>query len=427
MLLFYRVFTNLLYPIFIIIIFLRKFFKKEDNKRYKEKIFYNNFNAITKSNLNLIWFQAASIGELKSILPILDSLNKQFKNLEFLITTTTLSSGNLAKKELKRFHNAQHRFFPIDIKFLINKFLSAWKPKAIFFVDSEIWPNLILQAREKNIPLVLINARITLKTFKRWMLVPDIAKKIFSCFSLCLSSSKETEGYLKDLNAKNVSFSGNLKLIGEIDKSKLSYSNINILEKNRFWLAASTHEGEESLCLKTHLFLKKKYNNVKTIIAPRHIERSNRIRKLCESYNLTSQVLNLNETILNESEIIIINTFGVLSSFYKHAKSVFIGKSTIKKLESVGGQNPVDAAKSGCKIYHGPYVYNFKEIYAILEKNNISNTIESSTELGNFLIKDLEDYGYDNKKFPSLMNDLGQKTLTDTMTRINNFMTNETK
>lgn len=427
MLLFYRVFTNLLYPIFIIIIFLRKFFKKEDNKRYKEKIFYNNFNAITKSNLNLIWFQAASIGELKSILPILDSLNKQFKNLEFLITTTTLSSGNLAKKELKRFHNAQHRFFPIDIKFLINKFLSAWKPKAIFFVDSEIWPNLILQAREKNIPLVLINARITLKTFKRWMLVPDIAKKIFSCFSLCLSSSKETEGYLKDLNAKNVSFSGNLKLIGEIDKSKLSYSNINVLEKNRFWLAASTHEGEESLCLKTHLFLKKKYNNVKTIIAPRHIERSNRIRKLCESYNLTSQVLNLNETILNESEIIIINTFGVLSSFYKHAKSVFIGKSTIKKLESVGGQNPVDAAKSGCKIYHGPYVYNFKEIYAILEKNNISNTIESSTELGNFLIKDLEDYGYDNKKFPSLMNDLGQKTLTDTMTRINNFMTNETK
>ena len=344
-----------------------------------------------------------------------------------MITTTTLSSGNLAKKELKRFHNAQHRFFPIDIKFLINKFLSAWKPKAIFFVDSEIWPNLILQAREKNIPLVLINARITLKTFKRWMLVPDIAKKIFSCFSLCLSSSKETEGYLKDLNAKNVSFSGNLKLIGEIDKSKLSYSNINVLEKNRFWLAASTHEGEESLCLKTHLFLKKKYNNVKTIIAPRHIERSNRIRKLCESYNLTSQVLNLNETILNESEIIIINTFGVLSSFYKHAKSVFIGKSTIKKLESVGGQNPVDAAKSGCKIYHGPYVYNFKEIYAILEKNNISNTIESSTELGNFLIKDLEDYGYDNKKFPSLMNDLGQKTLTDTMTRINNFMTNETK
>ena len=120
MLLFYRVFTNLLYPIFIIIIFLRKFFKKEDNKRYKEKIFYNNFNAITKSNLNLIWFQAASIGELKSILPILDSLNKQFKNLEFLITTTTLSSGNLAKKELKRFHNAQHRFFPIDIKFLIS-------------------------------------------------------------------------------------------------------------------------------------------------------------------------------------------------------------------------------------------------------------------------------------------------------------------
>ena len=426
MLLLYRVFTNLLYPIFIIIIFFRMLLRKEDNKRYKEKIFYNYFNAKIKSQSNLIWFQAASIGEFKSILPILESLNRQYNNLEFLITTTTLSSSYLAKKELKKFHNAQHRFFPIDVRFLISKFLSVWKPKAIFFVDSEIWPNLILEAKRKKIPLILINARITSKTFKRWMTIPKVAKKIFNCFNLCLASSKETERHLKELNANNISFSGNLKLIGELSKNMLSSSNIDVLKKNKFWLAASTHKGEEGFCIYTHLYLKKKYKNVKTIIVPRHIDRANKIKKLCESYKLTTQVLNLDETISDSSEIIIINSFGVLSGFYKCIKSVFIGKSLLKKLENVGGQNPVDAAKAGCKIYHGPYVYNFKEIYDILEKYNISKVVKNSAALSEFLIKDFDNYENKNVEFPDLKK-LGQRTLTDTMTRINNFLINEIK
>ena len=297
MLFLYRVLTNLLYPLFVIIIFFRKFIKKEDIKRYKEKIFYTHFNPKIKNESNLIWFQAASIGEFKSILPILESLNRKYDNLEFLVTTTTLTASYLAKQELTKFHNAQHRFFPIDVKFLINKFLSVWRPRAIFFVDSEIWPNLILEARKKNIPLILINARITSKTFKRWMLIPGVAKKIFNCFSLCLSSNKESVEYLRKLNANSISFSGNLKLIGKIDKNTLSSSNIKILKNIKFWLAVSTHEGEENFCLKTHLLLKKKYKDIKTIIAPRHIDRVYRVKKLCETYKFSSQVLNFDEKI----------------------------------------------------------------------------------------------------------------------------------
>ena len=162
----YRVITNILYPLIILIIFFRTFFNKEDKKRFKEKIFSSSFNVERKKDNKLLWFHAASIGEIKSILPVIKELNKKKDNLEFLITTVTLSSSQIAEIELKNIENAKHRFFPIDSHFLIKKFLSLWKPFAIFLVDSEIWPNLITQAKRENIFLALINARIS-KNFGR--------------------------------------------------------------------------------------------------------------------------------------------------------------------------------------------------------------------------------------------------------------------
>ena len=177
-------------------------FKKEDPVRYKEKILISQFNASKKISQKLIWFHAASIGEFKSIIPIINDLNKKHKNLKFLITTTTLSSGNLANIELRRFKNAEHRYLPYDVPFLINNFLDLWKPNKIFLVDSEIWPNLILKTKELNIPIALLNARLTPKTFKRWMLFPKTAKKIFSIFDLCICSSNETKKNLEKLKLK---------------------------------------------------------------------------------------------------------------------------------------------------------------------------------------------------------------------------------
>jgi 3-deoxy-D-manno-octulosonic-acid transferase len=427
MILIYRVLTTLIYPLLFIYIFIRKLKKKEDQVRYKEKIFPSHFNVNRKKNSKLIWFHAASIGEFKSILPIIRELNKNNDNYEFLISTITLSSSNLAKEELKNFNNVQHRFFPFDVNFLINKFIFLWKPNIIFLVDSEIWPNLILKANKNKIPLVLINARITAKTFKKWMMFPNTAKIIFNLFDLCLTSNLETKNFLKRLNAKNVYFNGNIKLINNINKDEVRNLNEKILLKSRFWLASSTHEGEEILCLKTHLDLKKRYKNVITIIAPRHIERAQSIKNLCKTFNLNVQILNKDEIFLEDKEILIINSFGVLQNYFKYAKSVFIGKSTIKKLENDGGQNPIDAAKLGCKIYHGPYVYNFREIYDILEKNNISKEIKNFTELSNNLIKDLEVAHKEDKKISNLINSLGQKTLADTMKNINNILLNEIK
>ena len=427
MIIFYRILTTFLYPFLILLILFRKIIKKEDDNRYKEKIFPSYFNINRKSKSFLIWFHAASLGEFKSILPIINELNKNNKDLEFLISTTTLSSSNLAKKELKKFNNAHHRFFPLDVEFLINKFLLLWRPNAIFLVDSEIWPNLIFKAKKNKIPLALINARITSKTFKRWIKLMGVAKKIFGLFDLCLTSNLETKNYLLKLNAKNVYFNGNIKLINQIDENKIENLNEKFLSKKKFWLAASTHKGEDIFCLKTHFQIKQKYKNIVTIIAPRHIERVQEIVILCKNFNLSSQVLNNDEIIEDDKEIIIINSFGVLQNYFKYAKSVFIGKSTIEKLRNVGGQNPIDAAKLGCKIYHGPYVYNFKDIYEILKENNVSKKINDYNELSNNLIIDLEKPHKEDNKISDLINNLGNKTLTDTMKNINKFLFNEIK
>jgi 3-deoxy-D-manno-octulosonic-acid transferase len=425
MILFYRVLTTLIYPLLFIYIFIRKLKKKEDPIRFKEKILTSHFNVIKKKT-KLIWFHASSIGEFKSILPIIEELNIN-NNYEFLISTTTYSSSILAQEELKKFNNIYHRFFPFDVGFLINKFLLLWKPDVIFLVDSEIWPNLILKANKLKIPLILINARITSKSFEKWMLFPSTAKNIFNLFNLCLASNLETKIFLERLNAKNIYLNGNIKFSNKLDKKNIKNLNYKILTRNRFWLAASTHEGEEALCIKTHLKLKDKYKKIITIIAPRHIERVQKIAELCKSYDLDFQILDKNEVFSEEKEIIIINSFGVLQEYFKFARSVFIGKSTLKKLEKEGGQNPIDAAKLGCKIYHGPYVYNFKEIYELLKQKNISKEIKDYTDLSKYLIEDLNKIHNKDKEILYSIDDLGKKILNDTINILNNILHNEIK
>ena len=418
----YRTIAFIIYPLLIILIFFRKIFNKEDKDRYKEKIFSSSFRVKRTNGLKLVLFHAASIGEFKSIIPIIKELEKKNENLEFLVTTQTTSSANLANIELKRFKKATHRYLPLDVNFLMKKFLSHWKPDAIFLVDSEIWPNLIFLANRRGIPLGIINARITRKTYDRWKLFPKMARSIFGLFDLCIVSNTETKKYLENFNAKNVFYFGNLKFCENLEKTQFFNKNSKFLESNKFWLAASTHEGEDDFCLNTHIELRKKIKNVKTIIVPRHISRVKRIKKMGESLNLTCQILNPDEEMLDNKEIIIINSFGKLQSFYKYSKSVFIGKSIIKKFEDVGGQNPIEAAKLGCKIYHGPYVYNFKDVYLILAQKNVSKQVNNYRELVENLIFDLNNSKENNLEFISLTNQLEQKILNDSMEKINFFI-----
>ena len=425
MIFFYRVLTTLLYPFLFLFVYLRKILKKEDPKRFKEKILVSHYNVIPQNKSKLIWFHAASIGEFKSIIPIIYQLNKSNNKFHFLITTTTLSSGNLASVELDKILNAEHRYLPFDVPFLIDKFLNLWKPTRIFLVDSEVWPNLILKAKKYKIPIAIINARLTSKSFQRWMIFPKIAKKIFGIFDLCICSNNETKDYFEKLGLKKVYFKGNIKLIDQINVSKIKNLNHQTLLTRRFWFAASTHKEEETFCLKTHLKLKEKFKDVLTIIAPRHIDRSLDIKILAEKLNLKVQILNKGDIISENKELIIINYFGSLQSYFKYAKSVFIGKSMIKKLIHDGGQNPIEAAKLNCKVYHGPYVYNFEEIYKILKMNNISKKINDYHELSDCLLTDLELTKKNIEQISDPLKGLGQKTLIDTTSLLDNFINND--
>ena len=415
----YGTLTLIIYPLLIILIFFRKIINKEDKNRYKEKIFPSSFNVKRNNDSKLILFHAASIGELKSILPIIKELEKKNENFEFLVTTLTSSSANLAKIELKKFKNAQHRFLPLDVNFLMKKFLYLWKPDVIFLVDSEIWPNLIFLANQNKIPLGIINARITKKTYNKWILFPKMAKSIFSLFKLCIVSNQETKKFLESFNAKNIFYFGNLKFCESLDKTQTKDKNSRFFNFNKFWLAASTHKGEDEFCLKAHIELRKKIKNIKTIIVPRHISRAKRIKQIGEKFNLTCQILNSDEEILNSKEIIIVNSFGKLQSFYKYSKSVFIGKSTIKRLENVGGQNPIEAAKMGCKIYHGPFIYNFKDVYLLLSQKNVSKQVNNYKELVENLTSDLNSPKDTNSAFISFVKHLEKEILNKSMKKIN--------
>jgi 3-deoxy-D-manno-octulosonic-acid transferase len=418
----YRYLTYIFFPVFVILIYCRSFFNKEDKVRFKEKIFSSSFKILKDNNKKLIWFHAASIGECLSIMPLIDELNNKYKNINFLITTVTLSSSKLLEKKLQTYKNIVHRFFPLDLENLVENFLNNWQPDLVCFVDSEIWPNFLFKIKEKNIPLLLINARLTKKSFNKWKIVLNFARKIFNNFDLCLAASEESKNNLNNLQVKNLKYIGNLKYSVHSALDKLENSNKKILNNYKTWCAASTHSGEESIILKTHIEIKKKYNNILTIIVPRHIGRSIYISNLSKKLDLNVQILNDADLISSNIDILIINSFGILPKYFNYCKNIFIGKSLLKEKQSVGGQNPIEAAKLGCKIFHGPYVYNFREVYDLLRSYGIAEEVNNELELYERLILNFENSAVVNQNKLNLLNSYGEKILKKTSLEIGAYL-----
>ncbi len=378
MLIIYRFLINLVLILSPIILILRFFKEKEDPIRFKEKIgFFNK----KKKEGKLIWFHGASVGELQSIIPLIEKLEKNKSIRQILVTSNTLSSSKVLK--VNKFKKVIHQFFPIDSNIIIKKFLNYWKPSKALFIDSEFWPNTIMQLKQKKIPIILINGRITDNTFKRWQVLSNFSKNLFNKFDLCLSSSKQSLKYLERLNFKNIKFFGNLKYAqSEIDNLKFDNSLKKFLSNKKTWCASSTHDPEELIVAQTHKILKKKIKNLITIIIPRHVERHKTIKHSLEKLNLKVHVDRPRKKIDPYTDIYLVNSYGKTKSFYNNCNNVFLGGSFIKH----GGQNPLEAARYGCSIINGPNVKNFNEIYEFLKGNKISTTIKKSKKLPNQLI-----------------------------------------
>ena len=409
----YYLITKVLYYLLYPYLHLRILRKKECPLRYKEKL---GVSLKTRNNGYLIWFHCSSIGELKSIFPIIDHYLK--KN-QILVTTSTLGSNEVFQKKYYNSKNVIHQYAPIDSPQIVKKFFKKWNPNIIFFTESEIWPNQIFYAKNKNIPIILLNARISNKSFIKWKLIKSSMNKILNCFDLILCQSKESADYFNYFETNNIRIPGNLKfVVSENFENENKEENLN-LQKKLIFIALSTHPTEEEFCIKVHASLKSQYPNLLTIIIPRHINRIHEIQKIIRNTKLNFLIAESLDNLENNTDILIINSYGNTKKILKSSKYVFIGGSLVNH----GGQNPIEVAYNNALIFHGPYVHNFTEIYDFLNKENIAFKINSEIELIDQLKAKFNNY--QNKNIKEKIIKIGDEILSSTIKKLDEYIINQ--
>ena len=406
----YQIILSLLVLISPILIIFRIYKGKEDKIRFREKF---SIPSKKRSKGKLIWFHGASVGEILSIIPLIENYEKDKLINQILVTSSTLSSSKVLKKF--KFKKTVHQFYPIDHFFFTKRFLEYWKPNLAIFIDSEIWPNMFKKLEEKKISLILLNARITKKTFLRWQSLKNVSQKVFKKISIAYPQNLETKYFLKKLKVKKIKTIGNLKF-AEQDNEIMNKLNFRFKSK-KIWVASSTHSDEEIFCGKTHIELKKKIKNLLTILIPRHIHRAQEIKSELENLRLNVTNHSSNTKNLKNIDIYIVDTFGETKQFHKVGTSVFIGGSIINR----GGQNPLEAARYGARILHGPNVDNFKDVYKSLSNLKISKKITTPRELASSIIFKR------NKKLGDKIKKIGVKILKETINDLDKLIKNEFK
>ncbi len=398
-------------PIFIL---LRIFKNKEHKKRYIEKF---SLTSKKRKNGNLMWFHAASVGEILSIIPLVMFYEKRKKVNQILITSSTLSSSKIIEKF--KFKKTIHQFFPIDHFVFVNKFLDHWKPSLAVFIESEVWPYMFKELYNRKISLILLNARLTKKTFNRWLKIKFFAKYIFKKIKIAYPQNLETKKFLKQLDVKNIYHIGNLKFAQNknISQNKILNEFKFNLRGKKTWVASSTHSGEEIFCAKAHIKLKKNIKNLITIIIPRHIHRTSEIRAEIERLNLKVTLHSNKPNNFKNTDIYLVDTFGETNIFHQISATVFLGGSIVRR----GGQNPLEAARFGAKILHGPNTDNFKDVYKLLKVLKVSKKIDKPEQLASSIIFKK------NKKIGFKIKNIGEKILKKTIKEFDNLINNEFK
>ncbi len=384
---------------------------KEDPKRFTER--YCKYKE-AQNKAPLVWIHTASVGEMMSIIPILKKLESNKKIKKILLTSTTTSSANIFLKF--KFKKTIHKYFPIDTDLFSNKFINFWNPKIAIFVESEVWPNMIKNLKLKKIPIILINARITKKSFDKWIKLKKFSKSIFGKINLALPQNKETSKYLKSLGVRNVRFCGNLKYYdNKYKKDKKNFTNSK-LKNYKVWCAASTHHNEEIIIGNIHKKLKRKIKNILTIIIPRHIKRTKSIENQLREIDLKVQTHSQDKKIKDKMDIYLVDSFGINKSFYQLSNITFMGGSLIPH----GGQNPLEPARLSNFIIHGAYIKNFKEVYSYLKKQKISLMTNSSLDIEKIVYEKI------NKRVSiskiNKINDLGDKVLKKNLSELDNYI-----
>lgn len=357
----YRAGTMALAPLSPALLAWRRRRGKEDAARVRERM---GVAGLPRRNGPLIWLHGASVGESLALLPLIQRLAG--RGFQVLITTGTVSSSQILKSRLPG--DAVHQFVPLDVPRFIARFLDHWRPDLVLIAESELWPNLLCQVSARSIPIALVNARLSPRSFRRWSRLPRAVASLLRRIDLCLAQSQDDAARLLRLGAPRVQVAGNLKYdapappVGACELAALT----GCIGSRPVWLAASTHPGEEAITLEVHRRVAARFPALLTIIAPRHVERGAEIAGLADAAGLPSGRRSRAATISPDIAVYIADTMGEAGLYYRLAGVVFVGKS----LSAGGGQNPIEPAKLGSAILHGPRVENFAEVYQELDASH---------------------------------------------------------
>lgn len=368
----YNVLIRTLYPL-VIRSYIQKRIEigKEDTKRFNERI---GRPIKERPSGRLIWFHGASVGESVSMLPLINKLLETSEDTHVMVTTGTTTSADLMGKRLPE--RAFHQYIPIDNPAFTKRFVKHWRPDLVLWFESDFWPAMLSTIKKKNIPLILVNGRISNKSFKRWQQFDFLCKELLSCFTFCLGQSEEDAYRLRVLGAKDSTCLGNLKFAGlpiPVDENKKS-EILKQIDSRPLFCISSTHDNEEYQLGRHFKKLFEKHPDLLIIIAPRHPQRGTDIQKQMKELGFETALRSAQEPITKKTQVYIADTIGELGIWYGISPIVFIGGSLIPH----GGQNFMEPSRLKDAVIVGPYMHNFTEAMQRAQKANaIIQTIDA--------------------------------------------------
>ena len=345
---------------------------KEHPERLKERL---GQASMPRPKGPLVWVHGASVGEMLAAVALIERLRA--RDFAVLVTSGTVTSAALAEQRLPP--GVLHQFVPLDAPRFVRRFLDHWRPGLALFVESDLWPNLICSCAKRRIPMIIINGRLSERSFKRWRRLPAVIAALLNRFDLCLAqSATDAERYAK-LGAPRVNATGNLKLdVPPLPADEATLRRLrDIVGKRPVMLAASTHAGEETVIIAAHRRLRAKFPTLLTIIVPRHPARGESIAESAKADGLAVALRSRRAQPMPDISVYVADTLGELGLMYRLAPIVFMGGS----LASHGGQNPIEPIRLGAAIIHGPHVWNFAEIYAALDSARGAQGVADEEEL----------------------------------------------
>jgi 3-deoxy-D-manno-octulosonic-acid transferase len=380
----YRALTRLVAPFAPLILAWRVRRGKEEADRRPER--YGVASAPRPAGF-LVWFHAASVGETNAALPVIEAIAAERPEVRILLTTATVTSARLARARLPR--GVLHQYVPLDNQAFVQRFLHHWRPDLAILVESEIWPNLVLETRALDIPLLLINGRMSTSSYRRWRSRPGLSRPLFSAFDLVLAQNDSLAERFAQLGVARTLDVGNLKADAPPPPVDLSVRRkLDVaLQGRTVWLAASTHPGEDEIVAVAHVKMKEARPDLLTIIVPRHPERGPLIAEQLRAMGATVALRSEGKLPQAATDIYVADTIGELGPFYALSPVAFVGGSLAER----GGQNPVEPIKLGAAVLTGPHWQNFRDSYAELLRAGGCKEVKDATSLAEAALVLLED------------------------------------